>query len=157
MRLGVVSDIHSQTDRLGDTLRLLKDCDLVLCAGDISDQSRFDARTLQLLFDRKALAIKGNNDFAACRNPFIHKYAAGRREERWLECLAHLPAHRSLVIDGLCVGLFHGSPWDDPGIDYFHYVFPEMGRDIDRVASAGFDMVILGHTHRPLRVERNGS
>ena len=157
MRLGVISDIHAQVDRLKETLRLLKDCDLILCAGDINDQSRFDGQTVELLFDRGVLAIKGNNDFAACRNPLIQKRFAGKPEESWLESLAALPEHRVLTIDGARIGLFHGSPWDEPGRDYFHYVFPEMSRDIDRVADAGFNLVILGHTHRPMRVQRNGT
>jgi len=157
MRLGVLSDIHAQVERLGETLSLLKDCDLIVCAGDINDQSRFDARTLELLSDRGVLAIKGNNDFAACRNPLIQKRVAGKPEERWLHALEDLPPHRSLAIDGLRIGLFHGSPWDDPTIDFFHYVFPESSRDIARIGSAGFDLVILGHTHRAMSLKNNGA
>lgn len=157
MRIGVVSDIHSQADRLDRTLRLLGDCDLILCAGDISDQSNFDPRAVQLLFQAEVLAIKGNNDFAACGNPLIQKNVAGKAEEKWLTSLAALPAQRSLKIDGLHVGLFHGSPWDDPAMDYFHYVYPESTRDVGRIAAGGFDVVILGHTHRAMSLQRNGT
>jgi uncharacterized protein len=155
MRIGVVSDIHSQADRLDRALRLLRDCDLLLCAGDISDQSNFDPRAVQLLFEAEVLAIKGNNDFAACANPLIQRNVATRAEEKWLARLADLPAQCSLKIDGLRVGLFHGSPWDDPTRDYFHYVFAESARDIGRIASVGFDLVILGHTHKAMYLERN--
>jgi putative phosphoesterase len=157
MHLGIISDIHSEADRLAEALQLLRDCDLIVCAGDISDQSRFDARAVKLLFDAEVLAIKGNNDFAACGNPTIKKNVADKPEERWLQHLAGLPAHRSLRIDGLQVGLFHGSLWDDPTIDFFHYVFPESARDIARIAGAGFDLVILGHTHRPMEMKQNGA
>lgn len=157
MRLGVVSDIHAQAERLSEGLKLLKDCDVILCAGDISDQSRFDSRAVRLLSEHRAIPIKGNNDFAALNNPFIRKDVAGQPAQRWLDLLAEWPANRSLLIERLRVGIFHGSPWDEPGIDYFHYVFPEISRDIDRVASAGFDVVILGHTHRPMSVARNGT
>lgn len=157
MRLGLVSDIHAQVERLGEALSLLKDCDLIVCAGDINDQSRFDARTLELLSDRGVLAIKGNNDFAACRNPLIQKHVADTPAERWLHALEDLPPRRSLTIDGLRIGLFHGSPWDDPEIDCFHYVFPESSKDIGRIASTAFDLVILGHTHRAMSLKSNGT
>lgn len=157
MKLGVLSDIHAQVERLGETLNLLKDCDLIVCAGDINDQSRFDGRTIELLSDRGVLAIKGNNDFAACRNPLIQKLVADKAEQEWLVSLADLPAQRSLAIDGIRIGLFHGSPWDDPAIDYFHYVYPEAQRDLDRVAGSGFDLIILGHTHRPMNLKSNGT
>ena len=157
MRIGVVSDIHSQADRLDRALRLLRECDLLLCAGDISDQSNFDPRAVQLLFEAEVVAIKGNNDFAACGNPLIQRNVASKAEEKWLARLAELPAQRSLKIDGLQVGLFHGSPWDDPTMDYFHYVFPESMRDVGRIASGGFDLVVLGHTHRAMRLQRNGT
>jgi len=157
MKLGVLSDIHAQVERLEETLNLLKDCDLIVCAGDINDQSRFDGRTIALLSDRGVLAIKGNNDFAACRNPQIQKVATDRAEQDWLASLADLPAQRSLTVDGIRIGVFHGSPWDDPAIDYFHYVYPEAQRDLERIARSGFDLVILGHTHRPMSVKNNGA
>ncbi|MGH7847445.1 MAG: metallophosphoesterase family protein [Candidatus Binatia bacterium] len=157
MRLGVISDIHSEADRLDQALRLLQDCELIVCAGDISDQSKFDARAVQLLLECGVLAIKGNNDFAACRNPLIQKSTAGKPEERWLRSLADFPSHRYLTLGGLRLGVFHGSPWDDPTRDFFRYVFPESERDIQRIGSAGFDLVILGHTHRAMRLEANGT
>jgi putative phosphoesterase len=157
MRLGVISDIHSETERLAEALRLVKHCDLIVCAGDISDQSRFDARTVELLFEAEVLAIKGNNDFAACSNPLIGQSVSDKPEQKWLERLARLPTRRALTIDGLRLGLFHGSLWDDPTVDFFHYVFPESTRDITRVAAAGFDLVILGHTHRAMQVKQNGT
>lgn len=157
MRIGIVSDIHSQADRLDRALRLLADCDMILCAGDISDQSNFDPRAVQLLCQDDVLAIKGNNDFAACANPLIQKNVAAKAEEKWLASLAALPAQRSLKIDGLHVGLFHGSPWDDPAMDYFHYVYPESARDVGRIAAGGFDIVILGHTHKAMSLQSRGT
>lgn len=157
MKLGIVSDIHAQTDRLAEAFKRLTDCEKILCAGDISDQCRFDARAVELLSDRRTLAIRGNNDLAACANPFIRRRVTGRAEEKWLDFLAELPTERCFRAGRFQIGLFHGSPWDDPQIDFFHYVFPENGRDIERIASAGFDIVILGHTHRPMRLQRNGT
>lgn len=157
MKLGVLADIHANTVGLEESLRLLKDCDQIICAGDISDQCRFEAKAVNLLFDSNALSIKGNHDFGACSNPLIRMGVSNQPDLKWLNVLERLPVHCVFSTGELRIGIFHGSPWDAPERDYFHYVFSQNIQDIDRVATAGFDLVILGHTHEPMLVERNGT
>lgn len=152
MKLGVFADVHSRVDRLSACLNILADCDLKICAGDISDQSNFEPDAMRLIAEHQVLAIKGNHDYSACGNELIYRSITCAADAGWLEELCKLPATRYFTARGIRVGIFHGSPWDVPERDIFHYVFPEVTAHIERLASANCDLLILGHTHRPMHV-----
>jgi putative phosphoesterase len=155
MRLGVISDIHSNSIALAAVLVALdqEGVDLIVCAGDIVGCYPYVNEAIDLLRKRDVICILGNHD---C-------YLLGKlaiTEERWRAYnlgyvdltirddnrvwLAGLPTERHLELDGLQWHLCHGSPW---AVE--EYIYPDHNA-FARFASVEAHMVVMGHTHIPL-------
>jgi predicted phosphodiesterase len=78
MRLGVVSDIHEDAERLAEALRILekRNCDEIACLGDIVGfdvlvyrhlNSRNASRCLAMVRENCRHAVIGNHDLFAVR------------------------------------------------------------------------------------------
>src|SRR4029079_2849977 len=112
VRIGVVSDIHSNPNALALMLAEVSGVvDEVWCAGDIVLEYRFCKRTIGLLREHEATAVQGNHDI-------VLTSAAGARARRdlapddgdlaWLEAL---PRRYERSVDGRQLLMVHGSPW----------------------------------------------
>ena len=138
--VGVVSDTHvpDRADRLhGALLNTLKNrnVDIILHAGDICSPSVLE----QLETIAPVLAVRGNRDLY-----FINS----------------LPMERIMCLAGHQVGLVHGhGPWH-------HYFFNKVkllltGYKLNIFlpvilhSAPGADVIIFGHTHRPINVWYN--
>mgnify|MGYP000259455456 CR=1 FL=1 len=146
MRVGVISDVHSNLVALEAVLQDMPDVDELVCAGDIVGYNPHPAECVEVVRDRGIPTVMGNHDrmVATGRNFYGNSMArAGvthAREELddgAIEWLAGLPDERTLFDGRLKV--VHGHP-DDPD----RYTYPEefSPRMLD-----GEDVLVMGHTH----------
>ena len=146
MKIGIVSDIHSDPRALRRALEDLPSTDVLLCPGDAISEYRFCPETVELLQRAKVLCIQGNHELVLFggRNPAYLKKCQDSFTAATLDFLATAPVSRELQFDGTKVLLVHGSPWDP----YDEYVYPGSAR-LARFAALSHDLVCLGHTHVP--------
>lgn len=73
MKLGVLSDVHSDLQALKEAFRQLDrmGCERVVCAGDIVDYGPFPDETIALLQKRGVPCIRGNHDWWAVQGSTI--------------------------------------------------------------------------------------
>jgi putative phosphoesterase len=127
----------------------MRDCDAVLCAGDLLYQFRFSNDVLRLLDERGVLAILGNHDKTILHTRGHPLLTSPTVERSRLEYLAGLPSNRSLVFGNTRVAMFHGAPWDEVEGPIAHYIYPHDHTQMRALDEVGADIVVLGHTHVP--------
>jgi putative phosphoesterase len=146
MRVGIVSDIHSNRTALEAVAADMPEVDRLVCAGDVVGYNPWPGDCLDWVRERDVPTVMGNHDrMVAGEGNFRgnHMAEAGVRHSRehldaaQLDWLAALPEERTLFDDRLHV--VHGHP-DDPD----HYTRPrEFGPHLLR----GADALVMGHTH----------
>lgn len=149
MRLGLISDVHADAPALDRALTVLerRGAVRVVCMGDVVEKGDDGDRVVDALRANAVATVRGNHDEGAVR-------AAREEGERtlrddtlaWLDDLAPTRAYRW---DGARVMLAHGAPHR---VD--EYVFPEQvpKRFKRAVRALELDLLLLGHTHRPMAV-----
>lgn len=142
MRLGIVSDIHSNAAGLRRALDLLGPVDELLCLGDAIFEYRFSNEVVAMLQQRDAYIIQGNHEE-------VFFSPAGRRarereglDPALLDFLAGQPHRRTLRFGNKTVLMVHSTPWEPRG----EYIFPHNPK-LTRFAEADADIVLYGHTH----------
>jgi len=146
MKLGVVSDIHSNLVALETVLEDMPDVDRLVCAGDVVGYNPWPAECVEELRERSVPTVMGNHDrmVATGRNfrgngmaqaGVEHANAALNDVQRaWVE---NLPRERTLA-DGR-VKVVH----DHPDVTD-KYTYPE---EFGPHLLGDEDVLILGHTH----------
>lgn len=145
MKLGIVSDIHCNTEGLRLALKMMGPVDELLCLGDAIFEYQFSNEVVALLRRRGAHLIQGNHE-EVFFSPAGER--ARRREGLDQELMAFLagqPARRLLELGGKRLLMVHSTPWEPRG----EYVHPHSGR-LERFAEADADIVLYGHTHAQL-------
>ncbi len=154
MLAGIISDAHSNFIALVEVLRYLKDRGIstILSAGDTIGYNPYPNETVGIIKNEGISSVMGNHDHALITGDIssFNPYAA--EAILWtkrvispsnLRFLKSLKISESLVVDGLHISIFHGSP---RSIE--EYIFPE---DVDPgfLQYTGSEILILGHTHVP--------
>lgn len=162
MKLGIISDLHSNVRALDAVLRMLEDCgiDHIFVLGDMFGYYPWALRTWRRLQDLPwpATFIKGNHDEMLLKRSadpswtIQATYAAaivqnleelrGTRAVEWLQTLSF---DRSVELEGCKMRLVHGTP-DDPENGRF---YPDNPAAPAWFPKAG-EWLCLGHTHYPL-------
>lgn len=161
LRIGVVSDIHSNLEALNEVMKELKDCQKVLCAGDLVGYGPDPNEVIELLSREtekgRFHAVMGNHDYAVVTGD-THGFSHLAREGvRWTRSvmkkeetvfLRSLKKNLKISIGGITFSVFHGSPRNP--LD--EYVFPQTPQEIlERfLKESGGKVLILGHTHVPM-------
>jgi diadenosine tetraphosphatase ApaH/serine/threonine PP2A family protein phosphatase len=153
MRIGIISDIHSNVEALNAVLQVLERLkpDRVMCLGDVVGYGASVNECCALVRKTAEVTLLGNHDAAvAGRMDYSFYYDAARHALDWtasriepdhLEWLRSLPyGHR---IEH--VGFTHGNPVDP---EAYAYVFAlEQARELlphlDELADVNF----IGHSH----------
>jgi putative phosphoesterase len=142
VKIGIVSDIHSNEQGLRLALEGMGDVDELLCLGDAIFEYKFSNEVVGLLKERRAYVIQGNHE-----EGFLSE--AGRRaRERpgidpdLLQWLADQPHRRTVEFGGRTILMVHSTPWEPRG----GYVYPHSA-NLERFAEADADYVMYGHTH----------
>ncbi|MGE0222961.1 MAG: metallophosphoesterase [Acetobacteraceae bacterium] len=145
MKVGIVSDIHSNIRGLTDALEVMGPVEELLCLGDSIFEYQFSNEVVALLKQRQAHIIQGNHE-----EVFFSASGARARERDWIDhglmgFLADQPARRRVTLGGKRFFLLHSTPWDPRG----EYVYPHSAK-LEQFADADADYVLYGHTHAQL-------
>lgn len=150
LRVGVISDIHSNPHALDRALTLLESLavDRVVCLGDVVERGPYPNPVVRTLAELTIPTVMGNHDENAIRHATLDP-AAGGLSRRSLAWLRTLPARREYLWAGRYVALAHASLVDNrigvrPGL-----VSKGMRRAL---RSCDADVILLGHTHIPMRL-----
>lgn len=160
MKIGLISDIHGEFDSLKLALDMLRGrgVDHILCAGDLIDKGPQSNAVARRIRDDAIPCVQGNHDAeASVRQIWLRKEAneAMLRELGWwldidvLAYVAALPLTLHFEWDGVRVCLAHGAPWSNMVYVFDHR--PQSALDLV-VEEAQADVVVLGHTHDPMRI-----
>lgn len=154
MRIAVLSDIHGNALALAACLGRIRDLGVerIHMLGDVVGYLPGECESCDLLADAGALCQQGNHEsylFApsprAARGEACYQIQAARARlgpER-LAAIAAWPTRREAELAG-CRALFvHGTP-DDPREGY---LYPD--GDLSPFHDLPYDVVFMGHTHRP--------
>ena len=146
MKVGVLSDIHSNEVALEAVLADADDADALACAGDVVGYNPWPAECVEAVRERAIPTVMGNHDRAVASGTAFRfnsmakagvEHARERLSEDHLAWLADLPDERREFDDR--VKIVHGHP-DDPD----HYTTPdEFGPDL----LGDEDVLVMGHTH----------
>jgi predicted phosphodiesterase len=161
MRYGVISDVHANLHALDAALAFLaaQDVDEYLCAGDLVGYGPLPDESVRRVLALPGRCIAGNHELIVlgqltderCRPLARASLRWTRRaiDDRTRALLAGLPVS-ARIRD---IAIHHGSV-----VDAQQYVLTERQalaclHDLERVAP-GADILVLGHTHRPMAVSR---
>ncbi|SEW10362.1 metallophosphoesterase family protein [Halobacterium jilantaiense] len=158
MKIGVISDIHSNSIALEQVLEALSDrgVDEILCAGDLVGYGSQPNRVMRLLKIADVESVMGNHDEGVVNGTPPEFNVQAKRALDWnrrnidsdyVELLDQLPLQIRKTIDGSEIFVVHGSP-RNPLSEYIYE------SDLDR----GFlefsfksppEILVLGQTHTP--------
>jgi putative phosphoesterase len=151
MRIGIISDIHTNAEGLKLALERMGQVDELLCAGDIVYQYRFGNEVIELLRQRGARNILGNHDCILLGPQGVRARGAAHVRADNLEYLQSQPLLLDIEAAGKRLLMAHGSPFEP----YDTYLYPK-SPELRRLAEIDRDYIILGHTHFQMS-ERIGS
>lgn len=142
MRIGIVSDIHGQTDALRAALAAMGRIDRLVCLGDSIQQACFSNDTIALLRSLDALTILGNHEEAFFAGTGRHAPSVDAGLAEWL---AARPTHIDCEMGRRRMLITHSTAWPSG-----HAYVPPGHKDFHRFAESGADVVLYGHTHQPV-------
>jgi len=144
MQLGIISDIHANLSALETAIHLLEshNVDQIICAGDLVERGHDDDAVIQLIQDKGIDCVRGNHD----DNAILKRNLA----QESLHFLHNQPLKRHYELGGVRILLAHGTPTSNTDA-----LFPlTMGIRFKKIAkSTKTDVIIVGHTHMPMRVK----
>lgn len=154
MRIGILSDIHSNLEALNETLASLERFkpDTVICLGDVVGYGASVNECCALIRKVSSVTLLGNHDAAVSgRMDYSFYYDAARHALDWTAAridLDHLDWLRTLPYSHRIddhASFTHGSPLDPPA---YEYVFAmeqalELVPHFDELADVSF----IGHSH----------
>lgn len=163
MKVLVVSDVHSNFAALEAVLDDAGPCDASISAGDIVGYGPHPQECIDRLYFKGFKCVAGNHDgaVATVETDWFNDDAQeairinrGQLSPASIKWLVSLPTELRLELDGLKIVVYHGSPTNP----LTSYIFPgDAEAHADRFLHiTGADVLILGHTHVPHRVERGG-
>jgi putative phosphoesterase len=167
MKVGLISDVHGNSDALGVVLKALADeVDQLLFLGDLCGYYPFVADCIDLWGEISITGIRGNHDqiLLDCLHKgqgpsegYRRKYgsALGRV---MTDCPVEVrsiieswPKSREMTLGGRLFAMYHGAPWDL----LEGRVYPDSD-EWDRFVEIDGDVIVLGHTHHPFSKRHKG-
>ncbi|HSQ90476.1 metallophosphoesterase, partial [Romboutsia sp.] len=119
MKVGVVSDTHMMKQFIDNTIPYLKECDLIIHAGDNFSDSKY----IHNVTNVGVMAVRGNCDFDDVEDELVFE------------------------VENKTIFLCHGDRYGVKyGIDRLETKAKEINANI----------VVFGHTHIPLCIEKDG-
>lgn len=158
MKLGLISDIHSDFASLQVSLALLgrEDVDQIVCMGDVVESLRPGGNeVINYLRVQNIPSVMGNHDhYTAERESWL--YQSDKADESGVseyiltqENLLYLkdfPLERRFVWEGRQVVLAHGHLWPTQP-------FSPAGHFEKAIKEYRAEILLVGHTHRPLQAK----
>ena len=154
MKIGLISDIHSNAPALKEVLNYLEDAgiDRIVHAGDVIGYNPFPNEVIRMLMDKKVEGIRGNHEIIYLTGDTSRAYEPAEMAIEWTkkvlasnssDYISRLDDSMTFQVEGVRVAVYHGSPsspWK-----YTH----ENGAKSDLLKEADADILVLGHTHIP--------
>jgi putative phosphoesterase len=177
--IGIISDIHADLDGLERALELLKshNVDEIWCAGDLVDRGADGKAVVKRIRHEQIPTVQGNHDFSARKSQEWIVANAPHLEDYFIEnpdvsekakkklliselskinlmFLDYLPPALKFERDGIMVELTHANTFDQ-----MTYIYPNSKPSLllDTLNATVADLVILGHTHKPMKIYHNGT
>jgi putative phosphoesterase len=151
MKIGLLADIHGNVCALEAALGVLRDADILICAGDLVGYYPFANEVCTLIREKKVICIRGNHDamfsglipcekkaWQAYRFDYLEKIIKDENR-KWL---AELPVKMELHVDALKIIIRHASPWDE-----ITYLYQDSDA-IKKICLEKNELLCVGHTHR---------
>jgi putative phosphoesterase len=165
MKVGLISDIHSDLDGLQKALGLLDShgVEQIICAGDMVEKGQSGDGVITLIRERGIPCVKGNHEYIAVhKQGEMHKRgsAEGLRHQplsdETIAFIESVPDKRLFDWAGKRLLMAHGTPWSD-----FVFLYPTSRRaTFERVAREAradqAEIVVVGHTHIPMQALVDG-
>lgn len=162
MKVAVISDIHANKMALMAVIKDLEKnkCEQVFVLGDLVGYYYWPKEVIEyFMSSNKCVVIRGNHeellarciDDSAFAERCYKKYGSGfnvcveQLSKKHLTWLSLLPDSTTVTVDGLKIGLYHGS---EKSVD--EYLYPDVSRDRIDDMHFSFDFVFMGHTHYPV-------
>jgi len=159
MKIGMFSDVHADFDLLNQTLDLFQQdkVDLIVCAGDLVDRGPDGDAVVQRISQAGIPCVQGNHDALALRT---QQFLSRNRDAplpiqpltaETVDFLSNLVLELRFEWEGAQVYMTHANPWHD----MTERIYPNAPHAIFEtiVEQAGADIVILGHSHRPMHIQ----
>lgn len=158
MKLAVISDIHSNLDALEAVLCRLRECDRILCLGDLVGYGPQPNEVIERLQRLSSLTVlMGNHDYAVVSGDASGFSDLAATAVKWtrehikqenLRYLSALLPSARIEEGGMRFALYHGSPSDPLN----EYVFPGLSNEhaLALIRASDANIVLLGHTHIPM-------
>jgi putative phosphoesterase len=146
MKVGIISDVHSNRVALDAVLDDMPPIEELLCAGDVVGYNPWPGECIDTLRDRLSASVMGNHDRAVVTGTSFRfnsmagagvKYARDELNDLQIDWLAHRP-DSCRACDGR-IRIVHGHP-DDPD----HYTYPE---EFEADLLGDEEVLVMGHTH----------
>jgi putative phosphoesterase len=155
LKVALVADPHANLQASLEVQGELerRNLSVIILAGDLVGYGPNPNEVIQLFSKMDIFAVRGNHDDAALTrdtlrmNPYAAEAAiwtSGSLTEESRNLLESLPATRKLELEGLEIGVFHGSP-ENP----LEYVFDRY-RAREILEGSELDVIVVGHTHVPM-------
>jgi putative phosphoesterase len=150
MRLGLIADVHGNSEGLRLALERMGPVDELICAGDAVYQFRFSNEVIGALRERGARYVLGNHE-RVLLSPWGERARANERVDGGLvDYMAAQPYRLATRVNGKKLVVVHGSPFDP----HDEYLYPTSA-SLQKLAQVDADYLVLGHTHYHL-AERIG-
>jgi len=158
LRIAVISDIHSNLVAFETVIANLPEHDQLFCLGDMVGYGPQPNEVLERLRAlHPTVVLLGNHDYAVATGDSTgfspHAAVAVQWTRRHMKqenssYLLDLRPSAILEVEGVPLGLFHGSPRDP----LTEYIFPGIPEPVAKmmIQKAGVKVVLLGHTHMPM-------
>lgn len=159
MKVGVISDIHGNHYALEAVLEVAKKegIEKLLVLGDLVGYYYHPELVLNRLSVWDYEIIKGNHevllqdlkenkiDSKVLEEKYGrgHEQALKNMDDKTHEWLFSLPEQRTVVLDGVCFQMNHGSP-----LSIDEYIYPDATvAQLEKCNSDSHDFVLIGHSH----------
>ena len=152
MKLGIISDVHSNLIALKKVLSELKDVGMIIHAGDIVGYNPYPNEVVKIFREKNIFSILGNHDMAVITGDTSNFNPVGAEAVCWtrnvlsdenLCFLKSLKKREKIKIGNTNIAVIHGSPWDDD-----EYVY-ENGLSKKFLDEVNAEILVYGHTHVP--------
>ena len=154
MKILIISDIHANFEALNKIDRYIKECEIVICLGDILGYYCQVNEVISYLKDNSIICIQGNHDNLIMNEyeqelndsvKFGIEYARKVITKENVEWLKNLPLVHSIKYDNFSILGCHGSPWN-----YLNEYLYEDKIHKRLFNDFNYNLILCGHTHRPL-------
>jgi len=153
--IAVISDVHGNIEALERVLEAIGEsgAERIVCAGDLVGYGPEPDRVVERIAAAGIACVRGNHDRWALDPGGRYASAFGYDDlaQETLEHLSALPSDLHFELEGERVAVVHGAPdWDMTFINGHEQTSAELGRFLEMAAA---DILVCGHTHRPLIIE----